>query len=113
MPTVIERSGEVIVPIIGWAETPPARARGLIGRAHIVTSGAFVLCGAKQVHTFGLDRPIDVALCDRDWRVLHVARRMAPNRVGRIVRRGHFAIETASGALTVVRKGDLLTLRNL
>jgi hypothetical protein len=38
---------------------------------------------------------------------------MVPNRVGRIVRRGHYAIETASGALIAVDKGDLLTLRDL
>ena len=85
----------------------------MIGRAHIVSSGAFVLCGAKQIHTFGLDRSIDVALCDRDWRVLHVARRMPPNRFGRIVRKGHYAVETASGALEGVVKGDRLTLRDL
>ena len=113
MSTVIECSGEVIVPIVGWAETPPSRARGLIGRTHVVSCGAFVLCGARQVHTFGLDRPIDVAICDREWRVLHVARCMVPNRLGRLVRRGHYAIETASGALTAVGKGDRLTLRDL
>ena len=111
--TIIERSGEVIAPIVGWAETPATRARGLLGRSDVVSSGAFVLCGAKQVHTFGLDRSIDVALCDRSWRVLHVARSMAPNRVGRPVLRGHYAIEASSGTLEGVRKGDRLNLRDL
>ena len=113
MPTVIERLGEVIVPIVGWAETPHSRARGLLGRSHIVTSGAFILCGAKQVHTFGLDRSIDVALCDRTWTVLHVARCMRPNRLGRYAIKGHYAIEVGGGLLRDVRKGDRLTLREL
>lgn len=113
MATVIERFGEVIVPIVGWAETPHSRARGLLGRSDIVSSGAFILCGAKQVHTFGLDRSIDVALCDRTWTVLHVARRMRPNRLGRFVMRGHYAIEVDGGVLREVRKGDRLTLREL
>lgn len=111
--TVIERYGEVIVPIVGWAETPSSRARGLLGRSDVVASGAFVLCGAKQIHTFGMDRPIDVALCDRSWTVLHVARGMRPNRVGRPALRGHFAIEADRGALRGIRKGDRLTLRAL
>lgn len=79
----------------------------------MVTSGAFILCGAKQVHTFGLDRPIDVALCDRDWTVLHVARGMRPKRLGRVVLRGHYAIEAADGALNALNRGDRLSLRDL
>lgn len=111
--TIIERSGEVIAPVVGWAETPATRARGLLGRSDVVSSGAFILCGAKQVHTFGLDRSIDVALCDRTWTVLHVARAMRPNRVGRPVLRGYYAIEACSGALRKLRRGDRLNLRDL
>lgn len=111
--TVIERSGEVVAPIVGWAETPSARSRGLLGRAELVSFGAFVLCGAKQVHTFGMDRTIDVALCDRSWNVLHVARSMRPNRFGKIVLRAHYAIEADRGALSDLQPGDRLSLRDL
>jgi len=111
--TVIERSGEVVAPIVGWAETPAARGRGLLGRAELVSFGAFVLCGAKQVHTFGMDRSIDVALCDKSWNVLHVARAMRPNRVGKIVLRGHYAVEAARGVLSALQPGDRLNLRDL
>ena len=113
MGQVIERSGEIVAPIVGWAETPSTRARGLLGRAELVSWGAFVLCGAKQVHTFGMDRAIDVALCDRDWSVLHVAHAMRPNRLGRPVLRAHYAIEAKPGTLARVRPGDRLNLRDL
>ena len=111
--TVIERSGQLVAPIVGWAETPSERSRGLLGRAELVSFGAFVLCGAKQVHTFGMDRPIDVALCDKAWNVLHVARSMPPKRLGRVVLRAHYAIEAKPGALGSVQPGDRLTLRDL
>ena len=113
MPTIIERSGEPVGTIRGWAETPRARARGLLGKSDLVDHGLFVICGAKQVHTFGMTRPIDVALCDRAWNVVHVARGMRPNRVGRLKLRAHFAIEAGSGALGLVRRGDRLDLRDL
>lgn len=111
--TVIERSGEVVTPVVGWAETPSERSRGLLGRANLVSFGAFVLCGAKQVHTFGMDRPIDVALCDKAWNVLHVARSMRPRRLGRVIWRAHYAIEAHPGALASLQPGDRLTLRDL
>ncbi|MBW3594994.1 MAG: DUF192 domain-containing protein [Actinobacteria bacterium] len=111
--TVIERSGEVVAPIVGWAETPATRSRGLLGRSELVSFGAFVLCGAKQVHTFGMDRPIDVALCDKAWNVLHVARAMPPNRLGKVVLRAHYAIEARPGTLDALRRGDRLRLKDL
>ncbi len=111
--TVIERSGELVAPIVGWAETPGARTRGLLGRGELVSFGVFVLCGAKQIHTFGMDRSIDVALCDKRWNVLHVAHSMRPNRLGKVVLRSHYAIEARQGALSKVKRGDKLSLRDL
>ena len=113
MGQVIESAGRVVAQVVGWAETPPSRARGLLGRPELVDRGAFVLCGARQIHTFGMDRSIDVALCDRDWRVLHVTHSMRPNRLGRLALKGYYAIEARAGALGCVRRGDRLSLRDL
>ena len=112
MPTVIELSGSPIGSIVGWAETPPSKARGLMGRADLVDHGVFVLCGAKQIHTFGIHRTIDIALCDRDWNVLHVAHSMPPNRIGRLKLRAKYAIEARDGALAEVQQGDRLSLKD-
>ena len=46
------------------------RRRGLIGRDHL--DGVLVLRPCRQVHTFGMQFPIDVAFCDRYGFVLHV-----------------------------------------
>ena len=45
------------------ATTRRARRRGLLGRDGV--DGAFVLRPCRQVHTFGMRFPIDVAWCDR------------------------------------------------
>lgn len=67
---------------------------------------ALLLQPCKQVHTFGMTYPIDVLFCDREWVVLHVARRMEPRRIGRVVWRAHFAIELRAGAAEQVQVGD-------
>lgn len=59
-----------------------------------------------------MDRSIDIAFCDRDWNVLHVARRMRPNRIGKVVLRAHYAIEADGDALAEIRRGDRLSLKD-
>jgi uncharacterized membrane protein (UPF0127 family) len=60
---------------------------------------AFILTPAYQVHTFFLREPIDVALCDPDWKVLWVRRSMPPNRLSAWRTRGRYAIEMKAGCL--------------
>lgn len=72
-----------------------ARLRGLLGRDGI--EGALLLRPARSVHTFGMRFPIDVAYCDRDLRVLGVAR-MGRYRMGRPRLRAHCVIEAEAGA---------------
>ena len=48
-----------------------SRRRGLLGRDHV--DGVLVLRPCRQVHTFGMQFPIDVAFCDRYGFVLHVS----------------------------------------
>ena len=54
---------------------------------------ALILSPAYQIHTFLMPEPIDVALCDRDWKVLWVRRGMPPNRLSAWRTRGRFAVE--------------------
>lgn len=77
------------------AVTRGARRRGLTGREGL--AGVFVLRPCRQVHSFGMRFPIDVAFCDRDGFVLHIAR-MVPVRLSRPVPRAYFAVEANAGA---------------
>ena len=77
------------------AVTRRLRARGLVGREDL--EGVLILRPCRQVHTFGMRFPIDVAFCNSDGLVLHVAS-MRPWRMSRIVRRAAFVVEAPDGA---------------
>jgi uncharacterized protein len=92
------------------ATTRIGRRRGLLGRDAI--EGVLVLRPCRQVHTIGMRFPIDVAFCDRDGFVLHIAT-MARNRISRPVFRAYFAIEARAGAFDrwKVAIGDVVEIR--
>ncbi len=87
-----------------------ARLRGLLGRDGI--EGALLLRPARSVHTFGMRFPIDVAYCDRELRVLDVAR-MGRHRMARPRLRAHCVIEAEAGAFERwdLRPGDELEIK--
>src|SRR5262245_17422558 len=86
------------------------RRRGLIGRTDF--EGVLVIRPCRQVHTFGMRFPLDVAFCDRYGFVLHTAT-LAPRRVSRPVWRSYFAIEAAAGAFDRwgLHMGDVVEVR--
>jgi uncharacterized protein len=99
--------GRTIARCVVRARTPGARMRGLLGRTPAMGE-ALALEPAKQVHTFGMRAPIDVVFCDRELRVLYVARSMKPNRVGRFVWSARYAFEMGPGGAGPVEPGDRL-----
>lgn len=88
------RDGEVLASA-QLATTARARMRGLLGRNEF--EGALVLRPCRQVHTWGMRFPIDVAFCTGDGVVLH-ATTMRPWRLSRVVRRAKFAVEAPAGS---------------
>jgi len=87
--------GDDVLAAAEVAVTRRQRRRGLAGRAQV--DGVLVLRPCRHVHTFGMRVPIDVAFCDRDGFVLHVAS-LVPRRLSRPVPRAYFAIEAAEGS---------------
>jgi uncharacterized membrane protein (UPF0127 family) len=92
------------------AVTRRQRREGLMRRDTL--DGVLVLRPCRQVHSFGMRFPIDVAFCDRDGFVLHTCT-LAPKRVSRPVLRAYFAIEARAGALDrwKVAVGDVVEIR--
>ena len=86
------------------------RRRGLLGRTGI--DGALVLRPCRQVHSIGMRFPIDVAFCDRDGVVLHLAT-LRPGRVSRPVLRAAWVVEAEAGAFARwgLRVGDVVEVR--
>ena len=92
------------------ASTRVARRRGLLGRGRI--EGVLVIVPCRQVHTFGMRFPIDVAFVSRRGRVLRVLT-MGPGRVSRPVVRSRWVLEGPAGSFgrRSVRRGTTLDLR--
>jgi len=86
------------------------RRRGLTGRDAV--EGVFVIRPCREVHTFGMRFPIDVAFCDRYGFVLHTTT-MPPRRLSRPVWRSYFAIEAPAGAFDRwgLRPGDVVEVK--
>ena len=72
--------GDDVLAAAEVAVTRGQRRRGLTGRDAL--DGVLVIRPCRQVHTFGMRFPIDVAFCDRYGFVLHLAS-LAPRRVSR------------------------------
>lgn len=100
------RDGEVLATL-EVADTPGARARGLLGRDAV--QGAILLRPARSVHTLGMRFPIDVAYCDADMVVLRTEH-LRPWRIGRPEPRARCVIEASWGAFDRwrLRSGDRL-----
>ena len=77
------------------ATSTRARSRGLLGRDGV--EGAFWLDPCRHVHTVRMRFSIDVALVDRDHRVIDV-RTMPPGRFGAVRRRCRSVIEAEAGS---------------
>jgi|SRR5665213_588326 uncharacterized membrane protein (UPF0127 family) len=86
------------------------RTRGLGGRDNI--EGAFVIRPCRQVHTFRMRFPIDVAFCDRSGTVLHTAS-LTPRRLSRVVWHSAFVIEARAGSFErwKLRPGDIVEMK--
>lgn len=92
-----------------WASSFRERRRGLLALPPLAEGEALVIPGAFQVHTIGMNYPIDVVFCSSSWIVKHVSRALAPGRITRPVF-ARFAIELVAGGAESVARGDRLTL---
>jgi uncharacterized membrane protein (UPF0127 family) len=102
--------GEDVLAAAEVAASRRARRIGLMGRDDI--DGVLLLRPCRQVHTFGMRFPIDVAFCDRDGFVLHTST-LPPKRVSRPVFHAAFAIEARAGSFDrwKLNLGDVLEVR--
>jgi uncharacterized membrane protein (UPF0127 family) len=107
--TWLVRDGDVLATA-EVAATAKARRRGLLGRDDL--DGALVIRPCRNVHTFAMRFPIDVAFCDSSGLVLRTCT-LPPWRVSRVVLRAAFVVESRAGAFDRwrLRAGDQLELR--
>lgn len=98
------------VAALAVAETARARRRGLLGTDQVV--GALWITRCPSVHMVGMRYPIDVAVVDRDGRVLRVATLRRLTGMTRFRLRASATIEAAAGSMAAwgVRPGSILAI---
>ncbi len=103
------RDGDVLASV-EVVLRPRDRVQGLRGREDF--DGALMLRPCKQVHTFGMRFPLDVAFCDPTGTVLRIAT-IPAGRVSRLVWKADFVVEARAGAFERwrLRAGDQLEIR--
>ena len=99
-----------VLAAIEIAESFRERSHGLLERDGV--EGALLLRPARQVHSFGMRFPIDVAFCTDDLKVVRTLS-MRPGRVTRPSLRCRCVIEAEAGAFSRwgLRPGDQLEVR--
>lgn len=84
----------------GWMATSLlARLRGLIGRLELQAGQGLIIRPCNAIHTFGLAYPVDAAFLDSRGRVIKVASRIPPNRIGPVAIRASQVLELPSGTI--------------
>jgi uncharacterized membrane protein (UPF0127 family) len=77
--------------------TPCKRLRGLLGRRALRSGAGVILTPCRQVHTCGMNMPIDVVFVGATLRVTRVVSVLVPWRVAGC-RRARHAVEMSAGA---------------
>ena len=81
------------------ADTPRARAVGLLGRASLDPGDGLILRPCRMIHTFFMRFPIDVLFLDRGGIVVGMARALKPFRLAWGGWRAHTTVELPAGTL--------------
>lgn len=102
----VRRTGAVLAAKERWASSVADRIKGLRAGPPLEPGEALVIPRARQVHTFGMQFPIDVIFCDGSWNVRHIVRMLQPGRLTKWVWGGYYAIELPAGAAGDLTRGD-------
>jgi len=97
----------VVVAAAFWS-----RFRGLMFRSGWGQDGGMMLIPCRQVHTFGMRFPIDVAFLDSQDRIVRIIPALPPGRISPYVREARSILELPAGTLERVGAsvGDFLLI---
>jgi uncharacterized membrane protein (UPF0127 family) len=89
------------------------RVVGLLNRSSMRPGEGLLLDNCHGIHTLGMRFPIDVVFLDRGLRVLRLAHRVPPFRIGPAAKGAVYVLELPAGTLkeTQTEIGDQVQLR--
>ena len=88
------------------------RLAGLNGIEHFDARSALHITPCSDIHTFGMDYPIDVVFLDDTNRVIKIYYKVKPKKIITFVRNAKSVLEFPPGSLAVqnIKQGDLLDI---
>lgn len=98
-------TGELVAEDVRRASGALSQMIGLLGKSRLAPSEGLWLCPCNGVHTIGMRFPIDLAVLDRDMKVVRTVQSLRPGRVELPCTGGHSVIELASGTLARAKIG--------
>ena len=110
MSRILTKDGSVVVSRVVYAETLSTRLRGLLGRDSLAENTGLLIRPCRSIHMWFMRFPIDAAFLDRDLRVLKIARNLRPWQLAFAPRKTHCVLETATGTLGGLQRGDPLSI---
>jgi uncharacterized membrane protein (UPF0127 family) len=112
MRAVNSKSGVIVAANVVLADTPQARAKGLLGRSEMATGEGLWIVPCSMIHTFFMRFAIDVLFLDKGLKVVRVSENLAPWRISPWLWRAHSVLELAGGSLGAsVKAGDTLKIQ--
>lgn len=107
--TLKKEDGTLLCERCAIASNPWTRFRGLMGRRSLGAKEGMLFPHTGSIHMFFMRFPIDAVFCDRDLRVLHVARDVQPWRTA--AKRGaKTVIELRAGGAAGLEPGERVLL---
>jgi len=102
--------GSLIAETVRVADTGLTRIIGLLGESELLAGDGLLIVPSQGVHTWGMRFPIDVAVVDKDWRVIGINHHLRPFRITRLFWSGAAVLELPAGTLksTSTSVGDMI-----
>jgi uncharacterized membrane protein (UPF0127 family) len=102
--------GSLLGERVRVADTGLARIVGLLGERELRNGDGLLIVPSQGVHTWGMRFDIDVAVVDRDWKVIGISHALRPFRMTRLFWRGAAVLELPTGTLnsTSTSVGDFI-----
>lgn len=102
---IVQESGTVLADRVSVADSPRARAKGLLGKKGLEDGQGLLIRPCSSIHTFFMKFPIDVLFLTKDGVVIKIAKRLKPWRLCGCWFGCYMVLELKEGALKT--KDDL------
>ena len=78
---IVQESGNVLADRLSIADSPGARAKGLLGKAGLDDGQGLLIRPCSSIHTFFMQFPIDVLFLAKDGMIIKISRGLKPWRL--------------------------------